>query len=89
MMTDTFANTSDSLTSPASNCFAIVPNDGADLPVNTKAIYIGSGGTLVVLAMNAETPVTLRNTIAGSILDLRVRRILATGTTAQDLVGLA
>lgn len=89
MTTDSYANTSDSLTSPAGNCFVIAPNDDADLPINTKAIYIGSGGNLVVLAMNADAPVTLRNTIAGSILDLRVRRILATGTTAQDLVGLA
>ncbi|WP_086606502.1 spike base protein, RCAP_Rcc01079 family [Erythrobacter donghaensis] len=89
MPIDPFANAADSLTSPAGNCFAIVPSDTVDLPVNAKAIYIGSGGNLVVLAMNAAAPVTLRNTIAGSILDIRVRRILATGTTAQDLVGLA
>ena len=44
MLQDKFENSVDSLTSPASNCFAIVPSDSSDLVNATKAIYIGSGG---------------------------------------------
>lgn len=88
-MPDSFQNAADSLTAPASRCFAITPSDSAAIPVSTKAIYVGGGGDIAVLTVGSDTPVTFRNTIAGSILDVRVRQVLATGTTAQDLVGLA
>lgn len=47
MPLDTFSAVLDSLIAPARNCFSIVPNDNAVLPFLPKAIYVGSGGTLV------------------------------------------
>lgn len=89
MTQDKFSSAIDSLTAPSSFCFAITPDDNADLTQATKAIYVGSEGDLTVMTVNSDTPVTFSNTISGSILDIRVQRVLATGTTAQNLVGLA
>ena len=89
MFTDPFANIVDSPTSPAQDCFAIVPDDTSDLQQATKAIYVGQGGDIVLLAVRAETEVTFRNVASGAILDVRARAVRATGTSAADIVGLA
>jgi hypothetical protein len=89
MPQDKFENTADSLISPASDCFGVTPSDSLDLARSTRAIYVGTGGDLKVLTIGSSSPVTFRNIISGSILDIRIRQVFATGTTAQDLVGLA
>lgn len=86
---DPFTLTIDSLIAPAQNCFAVTPHDTAALPLVTKSIYIGLGGDLAVLPLQGETAVIFRNLPDGMMLDVRARAILATGTTASDIVGLA
>ncbi|MFN3990797.1 MAG: hypothetical protein ACK4IS_11115 [Erythrobacter sp.] len=89
MTHDAYSDTANSLITPAGDCFAITPQDTALLPRATKAIYVGIGGDLVVRPVESSADVTFRNVIAGSILDIRVKAVRATGTTAQDIVGLA
>ena len=89
MSIDQYANAANSLIAPSADCFAILPDDTQELSKVTKAIYVGTGGTIVLKAAESDSFVTLRNVIGGSILDIRVRAIRATGTTAQDIVGLA
>ncbi len=89
MAYDSFDHLSQSSMTPSENCFTIVPNDSTELPLLTKAIYIGTGGDLRVLTGQIEAPVTFRNVVSGSVLDVRIRAVLSTGTTASDLVGLA
>ena len=43
-MTDTFKTFARSLTSPPENAHAIFPDDAADLPHVTRALYVGGGG---------------------------------------------
>lgn len=86
---DPFESTIDSPIAPAQKCFAIAPHDSAELPLVTKSIYIGQGGDLALLSLRGETSVIFRNLPDGMLLDVRARRILATGTTASDIVGLA
>lgn len=86
---DPFLSTIDSPIAPAQNCFAVTPHDTAALPLVTKAIYIGLGGDLALLPVRGDTVVIFRNLPDGMILDVRARAILATGTTAVDIVGLA
>lgn len=88
MLKDPFQNTANSLNAPASNCFAITPDDLQELSQAPKAIYIGTGGDIVLRALDSDEDVVLRNTISGSILDIRIRAVRATGTSAQDIVGL-
>ena len=89
MPTDTFSTTSDSPIAPAQDCFAIAPDDNAELSKVTKAIYIGAGGDVVVRALRAEADVVFRDVPSGYILDIRAIAVRANGTTATDLVGLA
>lgn len=89
MPKDNFSNSSDSLIAPAQFCFEITPSDTQELQVVTKAVYIGQGGDVTLLAIDNASDVTFRNVPTGAILDVRVSAIRATGTSAADIVGLA
>jgi len=86
-MPDRFANTQASLSGPASSGFSITPSNSADLPETTRALYIGTGGSLSVRMLSGET-LTLPNVLPGSLLPLRVTRVFATATTATAIAGL-
>ncbi len=88
MAVDPFENFAQSPMAPATDCFGILPSDVADLPSATKALYIGTGGDVNVLAVSASGPVVLRNVGAGTILPIRVAKVLASGTTADHIIGL-
>jgi len=89
MYEDTFKSFSNSPISPAEVCFAIVPADTGNLPQATKAIYVGTGGTVNLVSVGGAAPVSFVNIQDGTILDIRTRAVYATGTTASNLVGLA
>jgi len=89
MIDDPFRAQSDTAMAPAERCFAIMPDDSADLAMATKAIYVGQAGDVVLRSVNGGADVTFRNVPAGATLDVRVRAVRATGTTAADIVGLA
>ncbi|MEM7703264.1 MAG: hypothetical protein AAF251_15105 [Pseudomonadota bacterium] len=89
MIKDPFANALESVVAPATDCFAITPDDSADLTTATKALFVGVGGDVVLRPVAGDTDVTFRNLPDGSVLDVRVRAIRSTGTTAGSLVGLA
>ena len=71
MPNDTFQNTADSLVAPAERCFAIVPSDENELPMITKAIYVGEAGDVTLRAKEATVDVVFRNVPAGMIIDVR------------------
>ncbi len=86
-MPDRFSDHTIGLDSPAIHGFAITPNDGADLPEVTRAIYVGGSGALsLVLSSGAE--VVVSGVPGGTMLPIRVRRLKATSTTATLIVGL-
>ena len=85
-MSDHFANFTTGLDSPASSGFAISPDDSNDLVAVTRALYIGTGGTLAVTLKSGNT-VTFQNLPNGALLPIRALRVL-TGTTAAGLIGL-
>ena len=87
-MPDRFVNVQASLSGPASSGFAITPSDAADLPETTRAIYVGTGGDLCVRMLTGET-LTFVAVAPASLLPVRATRVLSSGTTAANLVGLA
>lgn len=87
MTEDKFAF-SDSVTSPARDGFAIIPNDTAEFASVPKAIYVGTGGEIVARLLDSSADLTFRNIADGTILDIRPLAIRATGTSAADIVGL-
>ena len=53
----------------------------------TRALYVGGAGDLAV-RMADGTRARLRRVPAGTLLPVRVARVLATGTSATRVVGL-
>ncbi len=89
MPSDKFDAAVDSVIAPARNCFSITPSDIGELAVLPKAIYVGNDGDITVRAVDGGSDVKFTNVRSGTILDIRVTSVRATGTTATNLVGLA
>lgn len=89
MALDHFEYTTDSVIAPARKLFDISPQDSTDLPVATKAIYVGTGGDVAIRPVDGQAVVVLRNVVGGTVLAIRASTVEATGTTASDIVGLA
>ncbi len=87
-MSDSFADHSVGLTAPAIHAEAITPNDGADLANATRALYIGQPGNVRVRTVGGDI-VTFAGMQGGVVYPIRADRVLATGTTASDIVGLS
>lgn len=80
---------------PGINCpydyVAITPSDTADLPFVTQAIWVGVAGH-IALRNPAGVSVLFKNVPASSTAGpfiIGTRRVMATGTTATDLVALS
>jgi len=74
--------------SPATNGFAITPNDGTVFTTGTRGLWVGATGDISVVLLNDSAPVTLSNVLGGTLLPLCVKTVRATGTTATGIVGL-
>lgn len=75
--------------SPARNSYAVTPHDTNPIgEYEPKALYVGTGGTLVMELVGDTAPSTFLNVPSGTVLPLRPRVIRATGTTAAGLVAL-
>lgn len=84
---DSFKNLSDSPDFSARKLVEVTPHNSNDLAYTTKALFIGTGGNIVVLAEDDTVAVTLKVT-DGQILPVRAKRVLATNTTATGIVGM-
>lgn len=69
--------------------YAVTPSDSVELSVIPKALYIGTGGTVILRGVGAGADVTFKNVANGQILDVAAQYVRATGTTASDIVALA
>ncbi len=84
---DKFSDYPTTLTAPARDAAAVVPNDATDLPVLPRAIYVGQTGAVSVRMSGGQTAV-FANAQAGSFLPIRATGINARGTTATGLIAL-
>ena len=82
-MGDRFHSYPETLDSPALNAVAVTPGP-AELEHNTRAIYVGGAGNLVVTMGGGQT-VTFTAVPAGTVLPLRASHILAGGTATSIL----
>jgi hypothetical protein len=84
---DQFKNHAQNLESPATRLAEIVPSDTTPLVFVTRAITVETAGHLQVVTAAGDTGRVF--VAAGIPFPLRATRILATGTTATGIVGLA
>lgn len=85
MSEDKFHNYPETLESPLSDGFDVVPSDSNDLPKVTRAITAQIGGTVRITTLKG----TVVNTAiaSGGMLPVRATRVHATGTLATGLAG--
>lgn len=84
-MTDLYKNHAPGMSDPILSASSIIPDDGADLPTSTRAIYVGGAGNLRVTLVSGDI-VTFENMGQGWH-PLRVERVWSTGTSASAIVG--
>ncbi len=86
-MQDEFSDHATGLTAPARDAAPITPSDGTDLPVASRAIYVGTAGNLRITMISGQT-VTFAAAQAGMVYPFRAARVMSTGTTAGGLIAL-
>jgi len=75
-----------SMIKPAVRGAVITPSDSASNVF--RAIYVGGTGNLAVQFAEDSAPVTLQGIAGGIIHPISTVKVLNTGTTATNLVGL-
>lgn len=86
-MADPFSNSADAVSAPATRAVAVVPNDAVPLADVPKALYVGTGGTIVMRGTGAADSVWA-NVPSGTVLPFRARYVRAAGTSAADILAL-
>ena len=71
----------------ALGAMSITPSDTAVFVRRVSHVYVGTTGNLRVMSGDGND-VTLVAVLAGTLLPLTISRVFATGTTAQNIVGL-
>jgi hypothetical protein len=88
-MAENFTDYQDSVNDPSRAPYAITPHNNNELSIVPKALYIGTGGTIVLRGVKGTEDVTFKNVASGQVLAVRALYVRATGTTATDIIGLA
>ncbi|MBY5974948.1 hypothetical protein KUV28_21525 [Ferrimonas balearica] len=86
-MSDPFANTSPGMTDSGRYHDDVMPDDDTDLPVIPRALYVGTGGDIVIRDAAGRDRVR-KNVAAGTEIAFRGVRVMATGTTASDILAI-
>lgn len=73
--------------SPAEGGYAITKSDTTVLEPPTRAVWVGGAGDLAVRYFDQSTD-TLKSVPAGTLLPIRVDKVLSTGTTATNISGM-
>lgn len=71
----------------AHSAAAVTPSDTTVLPT-TRALWVGIAGNVAVVMSDDQNSITFVGVQAGSILPIQVTKVLATGTTATNIIAL-
>lgn len=85
-MTNPFSNRAISLNGPATDIAPVTPDDGQALAQVAIALYVETGGTLVITPVHG--PDRTVRVADHAILPVGVSRVKATGTTATGIHAL-
>jgi hypothetical protein len=75
-----------SINAPARKAVAVTPSDTADLASVPRSLFIGVDGDIAVIMADDTASVILKN--ATGMLPIMVKRVLATGTTATNIIAV-
>ena len=85
-MSNPFRNRTLPLGGPATDILPVTPSDNTDLALTATALYVETGGAVVVTTVRGQTRTVVVADL--SILPVGTRRVLATGTTATGIHAL-
>lgn len=84
---DKFATYQPALNGPMAGGFAVTKSDATVFSQPTRAVWVGGVGDLAVTYLDGTTDI-LQSVPAGTMLSIRVKQVLSTGTTATKISGL-
>lgn len=70
-----------------SNAATVTPSDSTALANTTSGLYIGGAGDVAV-TMSSGSVVTFKAVPVGTVLKISVNKVMATNTTATNIVAL-
>jgi hypothetical protein len=73
------------LLSPACCAAEVIPSDTAPLNFVSKRLWVGGAGSVTLVTAGGET-VEYASVPAGAYLQVRATQVMATGTTATNIV---
>lgn len=89
-MASNFVTTTNRLSDPAFNAYTVTPAN-ADLTYGFRALYVGTGGNVVIVTRGDNTvgpqTITFANVPGGTILPVMGTQV-TTATTASNIVAL-
>lgn len=75
---------------PAVRQRAVTKSDSTSLNLTgiglPRAIWVGTGGNIAIVAAGDSSPVTIVNVANGTRLDIQAEKVMSTNTTASDIV---
>lgn len=74
--------------SPAIQAALLTKSDGNVIDPPTKALYVGGAGDVAVLMVDDDNPVTFVGVQAGTLLPIRIKKLMSTGTAATAVLAL-
>lgn len=77
----------DSMSRPATDAFLLTPSNTVDLPRAARGLYVGGAGDVALTTLDGSNA-TFAGLAAGTFMPVGAVRILLTGTTATNIVGL-
>ena len=86
-MTDIYQGQSPGLVGPYVGGFAITKSDSTVFAQPTRALYVGGTGDVAVTYLDGTTDI-LQAVPVGTVIPVRVKQVLSTGTTATKVSGL-
>ncbi|MGC8518471.1 MAG: spike base protein, RCAP_Rcc01079 family [Steroidobacteraceae bacterium] len=75
----------DDLLSPALNALEVTPSNTAALPFLSKRLWVGGAGNVALLTAGGQS-VIYAGVPAGTYLNVRTAQVMATNTTATNIV---
>ena len=87
-MADKFSSSADQVSAPATRVVAVVAHDANALADVPKALFVGTGGAIVMRGVGDSADATWKNVADGAVLPFRAQFVRATGTTATDILAL-
>lgn len=73
---------------PGQSAYVITPDDDNDLAHDTRAIWVGSSGSITCTFINDEDSVVIDAINSGTLLPFQLKKVFATGTDADLIIAI-